>query len=180
MGTHPKSPSKLLDGTTLADHLASNPSLIGDEIVTLFDAGSGNIPFLFKILAIEKALSIQTHPDKPMAERLHAEQPEIYKGIATLLVQILTMSLYDTTEHLTHRLPQIRIINQKWPSRSRPSPRSAASSLFPRSRVTSPPHPNLPPSLPPPRSPLSSPSRPRTHPLARARNPHSATSSTRS
>jgi len=79
MGTHPKSPSKLLDGTTLADHLASNPSLIGDEIVTLFDAGNGNIPFLFKILAIEKALSIQTHPDKQMAERLHAEQSDIYK-----------------------------------------------------------------------------------------------------
>ncbi|THH01776.1 hypothetical protein EW145_g6856 [Phellinidium pouzarii] len=79
MGTHPKSPSRLLDGTTLAEHLASSPSLIGDDIVTAFDAGDGNLPFLFKILAIEKALSIQTHPDKQTAEKLHAEQPDIYK-----------------------------------------------------------------------------------------------------
>ena len=80
MGTHPKSPSKLFDGTTLSSHLAAHPSLIGDEIITSFDAGDGNIPFLFKILAIEKALSIQTHPDKQLAERLHKERPDIYKG----------------------------------------------------------------------------------------------------
>ncbi|EJD06904.1 mannos-6-phosphate isomerase [Fomitiporia mediterranea MF3/22] len=79
MGTHASSPSLLLDGTPLAQHLAENPSLIGDDIVTTFHAEDGNIPFLFKILAIEKALSIQTHPDKQTAEKLHAEQPTIYK-----------------------------------------------------------------------------------------------------
>lgn len=82
MGTHPKSPSKLADpDVTLADHLASHPALIGQEVVKEFGASNGNIPFLFKVLAIEKALSIQTHPDKKMAEKLHAEQPDIYKGI---------------------------------------------------------------------------------------------------
>ena len=80
MGTHPKSPSRLLDGTTLAEHLASNPSLLDDDIITSFDAADGNIPFLFKILAIEKALSIQSHPDKQTAEKLYEEQPDIYKG----------------------------------------------------------------------------------------------------
>ena len=80
MGTHPSSQSLLVDGTPLAQHLAENPSLIGDDIVTTFHAEDGNIPFLFKILAIEKALSIQTHPDKQTAEKLHAEQPNIYKG----------------------------------------------------------------------------------------------------
>lgn len=81
MGTHPKSPSRLLESTTLADHLAANPSLMGEEVIQKFeDAKSGNIPFLFKVLAIEKALSIQTHPDKEMAARLHAEHPDIYKG----------------------------------------------------------------------------------------------------
>lgn len=83
MGTHPKSPSRLLDGTTLAKHLADYPSLIGDDVITGFDAGDGNLPFLFKILAIEKALSIQTHPDKQTAEKLHEEQPDIYKGAHT-------------------------------------------------------------------------------------------------
>ena len=80
MGTHPTSPSRLLDGTSLSSHLAENPSLIGDDAIVTFSAEDGNIPFLFKILAIEKALSIQTHPDKQTAEKLHAEQPNIYKG----------------------------------------------------------------------------------------------------
>ena len=83
MGTHPSSPSRLPDGTTLTQYLADHPSLIGDEIMTSFHAEEGNIPFLFKVLAIEKALSIQTHPDKQTAEKLHEEQPNIYKGVYT-------------------------------------------------------------------------------------------------
>ena len=44
------------------------------------DAAQGNLPFLFKVLSIEKALSIQTHPDKKTAEDLHKRLPNIYKG----------------------------------------------------------------------------------------------------
>ncbi|ESK87995.1 mannose-6-phosphate isomerase [Moniliophthora roreri MCA 2997] len=86
MGTHPTSPSHLLDSasgsasTKLSEYLKSNPSLIGSRVAELFpDAKEGNLPFLFKVLSIEKALSIQTHPDKATAEKLHAEQPNIYK-----------------------------------------------------------------------------------------------------
>jgi hypothetical protein len=32
------------------------------------------------VLSIGKALSIQAHPDKTLAERLHRERPEVYKG----------------------------------------------------------------------------------------------------
>ena len=35
--------------------------------------------FLFKLLAIDKALSIQAHPHKELAEKLHIERPDIYK-----------------------------------------------------------------------------------------------------
>ncbi|KAF8174214.1 mannose-6-phosphate isomerase [Pholiota molesta] len=80
MGTHPKSPSRVRSsGQVLSEYLASHPELIGKEIIDKFDAGNGNLPFLFKVLSIEKALSIQTHPDKQTAERLHAEHPDIYK-----------------------------------------------------------------------------------------------------
>ncbi|KAK7062864.1 Mannose-6-phosphate isomerase [Paramarasmius palmivorus] len=86
MGTHPTSPSHLLDPASgnasikLSEYLKSNPSLIGASVAKLFpDAKDGNLPFLFKVLSIEKALSIQTHPDKPTAQKLHAEQPNIYK-----------------------------------------------------------------------------------------------------
>lgn len=81
MGTHPKSPSLVLaSGETLASYLAENQSLIGEKVSQKFGTKDGNLPFLFKVLAIEKALSIQSHPDKATAEKLHAQQPDIYKG----------------------------------------------------------------------------------------------------
>ncbi|RDB27634.1 Mannose-6-phosphate isomerase [Hypsizygus marmoreus] len=80
MGTHPKSPSHVFSsGEVLSDHLASHPELMGKHIAEKFQTSNGNLPFLFKVLSIEKALSIQSHPDKPTAEKLHAQQPDIYK-----------------------------------------------------------------------------------------------------
>lgn len=81
MGTHTNSPSQLPEGKGfLADYLKDHPELIGDRIIQRFDASNGNLPFLFKVLSIDKALSIQSHPDKRTAEALHAKQPDIYKG----------------------------------------------------------------------------------------------------
>lgn len=79
MGTHTKSPSTV-DGKPLSDVLAANPAFVGDDVAKKFDAANGNLPYLFKVLAIAKALSIQSHPDKATAEKLHAEQPDVYKG----------------------------------------------------------------------------------------------------
>ncbi|PCH37027.1 mannose-6-phosphate isomerase [Wolfiporia cocos MD-104 SS10] len=85
MGTHPSGPSRLLESeanVTLAQYLTSHPELIGSNVVERFrsaGAAQGNLPFLFKVLAIEKALSIQTHPDKKTAEQLHKERPDVYK-----------------------------------------------------------------------------------------------------
>lgn len=82
MGTHPSAPARLAGtGTPLAEHLASHPNMIGAQVSARFaGAQAGAMPFLLKVLAIEKALSIQVHPDKAMAERLHAAQPNVYKG----------------------------------------------------------------------------------------------------
>jgi mannose-6-phosphate isomerase len=81
MGTHPNSPSHLAESDTpLKAHLAAHPALLGSAVAARFRAHDGDVPFLFKVLSIRKALSIQTHPDKPTAERLHAAQPHIYKG----------------------------------------------------------------------------------------------------
>jgi mannose-6-phosphate isomerase len=82
MGTHPKSPSLVLNSRqVLSEHLAIHPELIGESVIAKFDAGNGSLPFLFKVLSIEKALSIQTHPDKKTAEILHSQYPDIYKGM---------------------------------------------------------------------------------------------------
>lgn len=80
MGTHIKSPSGLPDtNETLRDVLAKHPELLGG-VSSAFDTTNGNLPFLFKVLSINHALSIQIHPDKPTAEKLHREQPELYAG----------------------------------------------------------------------------------------------------
>jgi len=82
MGTHHSSPTRLLSGETLASHLTAHKELIGSRVTERFasaGANEGNLPFLLKVLAIAKALSIQTHPDKKMAERLHHERPDVYK-----------------------------------------------------------------------------------------------------
>ena len=82
MGTHPKSPSHVVDsGETLSTRLTARPEYIGARVRAKFGIESGgHLPFLFKALAIGKALSIQTHPDKRTAEKLHEEYPAIYTG----------------------------------------------------------------------------------------------------
>jgi len=40
----------------------------------------GKLPFLFKVLSINKALSIQAHPNKKLAEKLHSKDPKNYPG----------------------------------------------------------------------------------------------------
>ncbi|TEB22224.1 mannos-6-phosphate isomerase [Coprinellus micaceus] len=81
MGTHSSSPSLVKDtGDLLSDHLRKYPDLIGPRIAEKFpDAKNGELPFLFKVLSIAKALSIQSHPDKETAKHLHGVSPKIYK-----------------------------------------------------------------------------------------------------
>ncbi|KAJ3376143.1 Mannose-6-phosphate isomerase [Allomyces arbusculus] len=73
MGTHPNAPSTVLalDDTPLPTVLASHPSLLGTKY--------RDLPFLFKVLSVGTALSIQAHPDKPRARALHAAHPDVYK-----------------------------------------------------------------------------------------------------
>ena len=72
MGTHPNGPSKVLipgqDELTLEQWVKDNPESLGDEVRQTFD---NSLPFLFKVLSVEKALSIQAHPNKVMKEDLH-------------------------------------------------------------------------------------------------------------
>lgn len=77
MGTHPKVCAAVLPSkTSLRDILAKNPEFLGQQVVDKF--GPGELPFLFKVLSIGKALSIQAHPDKSLAKILHARDPKNY------------------------------------------------------------------------------------------------------
>ncbi|KAI5793063.1 mannose-6-phosphate isomerase [Geopyxis carbonaria] len=76
MGTHPSNPSKdISSGRTLLELVSENQALMGATISERYEK---KLPFLFKVLSIQKALSIQAHPDKKLAERLRAEDPKNY------------------------------------------------------------------------------------------------------
>eukprot|EP01028_Stygiella_incarcerata_P009091 TRINITY_DN4203_c0_g1_i1.p1 TRINITY_DN4203_c0_g1~~TRINITY_DN4203_c0_g1_i1.p1 ORF type:complete len:423 (+),score=120.17 TRINITY_DN4203_c0_g1_i1:72-1340(+) len=80
MGTHPNGPSEaFLDGKflPLIDLIRQDPEWwIGKKTRDQF---GDDLPFLLKVLSVEKSLSIQAHPNKKVAEKLHAEHPELYK-----------------------------------------------------------------------------------------------------
>jgi len=64
MGTHKNGPSKVV--------LADKQPLLSEYLGT-------ELPYLFKVLSVDKSLSIQAHPNKQLAKQLHAERPNIYK-----------------------------------------------------------------------------------------------------
>ncbi len=79
MGVHPKGPSEVLteEGAIhLRELLARHPRpMLGEAVVTQFGA---TLPFLFKVLSIREALSIQAHPTRAQAAVLHARDPQHY------------------------------------------------------------------------------------------------------
>lgn len=76
MGTHPSNPSKdLTTGRTLLDLVQDNQALLAHSVAARYH---NKLPFLFKVLSVQKALSIQAHPNKKLAEQLHAKDPKNY------------------------------------------------------------------------------------------------------
>lgn len=62
MGCHPSVPSKIKQGDQLLQNIIDkNPSVLGKKVMDKF---GNQLPFLFKVLSIKKALSIQAHPSK--------------------------------------------------------------------------------------------------------------------
>jgi len=82
IGTHPNGPNSVIGvpgvegDTPLKELIESHPDLLGDPVVDQF--GKGSLPFLFKVLSVNKALSIQAHPNKEHAQRLHTQSPQHY------------------------------------------------------------------------------------------------------
>ncbi|KAF8059766.1 hypothetical protein N665_1224s0009 [Sinapis alba] len=81
MGTHESGPSYLEDadgsnGVTLRSWIAENPESLGDRVLEKWGC---DLPFLFKVLSVGRALSIQSHPDKNLAKKLHKAHPNLYK-----------------------------------------------------------------------------------------------------
>jgi len=79
MGTHPSGPSTLAEGPFSGEQLLAfirdHPEVLGKASASF----GVDLPFLFKVLSVRTALSIQSHPDKDLASRLHVERPTVYK-----------------------------------------------------------------------------------------------------
>ena len=80
MGTHKKGPSIITSpqqysGKPLSEWITENQWALGEEVAKQFN---GQLPFLFKVLSINKSLSIQAHPTKEHAVELHALAPDKY------------------------------------------------------------------------------------------------------
>src|SRR5690606_21189916 len=72
----PRGPAKLFTGETLSSVIEEQPiEILGDRVAEAFSA---RLPFLFKILSVKSALSIQAHPDISLAEKLHELDPANY------------------------------------------------------------------------------------------------------
>jgi len=95
MGTHPSGPSLVMltspwrTVTPLSEWIKLNPSLLGPRQLSgspklerrrsMLRMRAHSLPFLFKILSVRTALSIQAHPDKALAAELHVRHPDQYK-----------------------------------------------------------------------------------------------------
>ncbi|KAL4885583.1 RmlC-like cupin domain-containing protein [Aspergillus karnatakaensis] len=76
MGTYPTVPSRLLcTGETLEHYLKRNPELLGKSVTARFGR---TLPFLPKVLSFDKALPLQVHPDKRLAEQLNLKDPDSF------------------------------------------------------------------------------------------------------
>lgn len=70
IGTHPQGPSRIIEEDneiSLEEVIRTNPvELLGQDAFRRFPSG---LPFLFKVLAADRPLSIQVHPDKGRAKK---------------------------------------------------------------------------------------------------------------
>ncbi|XP_042477203.1 mannose-6-phosphate isomerase 1-like [Macadamia integrifolia] len=128
MGSHESGPSFVVENgepdggssgfesvslKTLKLWISENPSVLGDKVVKKWGT---NLPFLFKVLSVAKALSIQAHPDKELARALHKSKPKLYRDdnhkpeMALALTEFEALCGFVSIEELKdvlHDVPEI-------------------------------------------------------------------------
>ncbi|KAJ1750777.1 Mannose-6-phosphate isomerase [Coemansia sp. RSA 989] len=123
MGTHPSGPSKVFGTETpLSAVIDEDASVaLGESVSKQY---GGKLPFLFKVLSIEKALSIQAHPDKQLAQKLHSERPDVYKDanhkpeMSIALTDFIALSGFRPLEQISEFLTTYPEFNALVPNSS--------------------------------------------------------------
>ncbi|KAK9091327.1 hypothetical protein Sjap_024504 [Stephania japonica] len=115
MGTHESGPSFLegSESSSLKSWVSRDPSVLGEKVVKEWGT---DLPFLFKVLSVAKALSIQAHPDKELAKNLHKLNPSIYKDDNHKPEMALAITDFEALcgfvslqelKHVIHSVPEI-------------------------------------------------------------------------
>ncbi|XP_055616967.1 mannose-6-phosphate isomerase [Toxorhynchites rutilus septentrionalis] len=111
-------PSKPYAELWMGDH-SSGPSVVKATGEPLGATSGTKLSFLFKVLSIRKALSIQVHPNKVEAEKLHASFPDTYKDpnhkpeLAIALTEFKAMCGFRPYEEIYTNLkswPEIEVL----------------------------------------------------------------------
>ncbi|PWH06137.1 mannose-6-phosphate isomerase, class I [Brachybacterium endophyticum] len=72
LGAHPLAPSRLSDGTGVGELVASDPhAILGEGVARAFH---DELPFLLKVIAPERPLSLQVHPSRARARESFAAE----------------------------------------------------------------------------------------------------------
>ena len=111
IGAHPKLPSKLEINDKLVElqnAIEEFPiEILGERVSRKFD---NKLPFLLKVLSARKALSIQTHPNKDQAKKLHFSDPINYPDenhkpeIAIVLTSLQALVGFRTPNEILENL----------------------------------------------------------------------------
>ncbi|XP_077297025.1 mannose phosphate isomerase [Arctopsyche grandis] len=117
MGTHVNGPSFVVDtDESLSVWLQRNMDSLGSDVRKEF---GDQLPFLFKVLSVRKALSIQAHPNKKHAEELHISRPDLYKDpnhkpeLAIALTPFQAMCGFrsiDEIQYFLKELPELQTV----------------------------------------------------------------------
>jgi mannose-6-phosphate isomerase len=91
------------NGTTSLGDSISSHFYTPDSILK-----AGDLPFLFKVLSINQALSIQAHPNKLLAAQLHARDPKNYPDSNHKPEMLIAIS--DTFEAMCGFRPATQIV----------------------------------------------------------------------
>jgi mannose-6-phosphate isomerase len=78
-GTTPSEPAPSSSDSSLSDRRSLLDYVQSDPLLHCGQSAQQDLSFLLKILSVRTVLSIQAHPDKKLAEKLHAARPDVYK-----------------------------------------------------------------------------------------------------
>lgn len=118
LGAHPSNPSSVVcagQEMPLPDLLATQPALLGPYVSSRFE----ELPFLLKVLSVNRPLSIQLHPDREFAALLHTADPSHYPDAnhkPELFIALTEVALLcgfkpdDKPEMLLQNVPELKTL----------------------------------------------------------------------